>query len=690
MCYAVVEPTSVSVKQSIVHPRWSKMNGIDLNRRDFLKLIGTTGASLLFGIYLNGCDQAGTPKDISDSTKPDQSTHSIEAATVEPNIYLKLDSQGGISVTAFRSEMGQGIRTALAMILAEELDANWDSVVIEQAPADRAYGDQVTGGSASISGSYFELRMAGASVRQLLVNAAAMIWGVNPSRCTTNTGTVIHPNGDQSLSYGDLVATAQKLEIPPLGEYKLKPQSEFRIIGKDIHHWDAPNIITGKAIYGFDVKLPGMLYAAIARPPVFNSTISSFDGSKALEVDGVKSVQVIDNWIAVVADKTWGALKGRETLEVVWEGGQTNLSSDTIRAALAEIAPQPESAPEGVLDAVYEFPYQAHVTMEPMNCVADVQDDACHIWAPTQSAQDVQRVVQSALSLPSSAVTVNVTLMGGGFGRRLQTDYAVEAAKLSRSLGAPVQVVWTRKDDIRHDFYHPYYYIYTRGDLQEPNIPRVRPFDGSNFIPTGAWRSVGNHPDAYARESFIDELAWAQGLDPLEYRRRIYTGRALAVIDLAASKAGWGEPLPDGWGRGIAYHATFGVTHVAMVAKVEVNSEGIRVHKVFCAVDCGTAINPGNIAAQMEGGIAFGLTAALKAGIMVDQGRILESNFNDCPILQINEMPQVEVHIINSEADPSGIGEMGVPPIAPAIANAVFSATGIRVRHLPIKIEDLK
>jgi len=663
------------------------MTGKDLNRRDFLKVLGTGGASLLFGIYLSGCDQTGSTQRPPGTIEP---TQPLPTATLEPNIYLKLDSNGAVTVTAFRSEMGQGVRTALAMILAEELDADWDSVVIEQAPADRAYGNQVTGGSASISGSYFELRMAGAAVRQMLVNAAAVVWDVDPIGCTTKAGVVIHPDGDQSLSYGDLVGIAQDLELPPLGGYKLKPESEFRIIGTDIHHWDAPNIITGKAIYGFDVKLPGMQYAALARPPVFGSTIGSFDGSKALEVNGVKSVQVLDNWIAVVAENTWGALKGREALDITWDGGKTDMSSATIRVALSEIAPQPGSVPEGVLDAVYEFPYQAHVTMEPMNCVADVQGETCQIWAPTQSAQDVQRAVQSALNFPPNAVTVHVTLMGGGFGRRLQTDYAVEAAKLSKSLGAPVQVVWTRKDDIQHDFYHPYYYIYTRGDLQGINRPQVRPYDGGVFIPTGAWRSVGNHPDAYARESFIDELAWTQGLDPLEYRRNIYSGRGLAVIELAASKAGWGNPLPDGWGRGLAYHATFGVTHVAMVAEVEVTPEVIRVQKVTCAVDCGTAINPDNIAAQMEGGIGFGLTAVLKAGVTVEQGRILESNFNDCPVLQIFEMPLVEVHIVESDTDPSGIGEMGVPPIAPAVANAVFNATGIRVRHLPIKVEDLK
>jgi isoquinoline 1-oxidoreductase beta subunit len=660
-----------------------------LSRRDFLKVLGTTGASLLFGIYLSGCDQTETSKSTSALTETTVPAPGLPAGMLQPNIFLKIDSDGTTTITAFRSEMGQGVRTALAMILAEELDADWDSVVIEQAPADRAYGDQVTGGSASISGSYFELRMAGAAVRQLLVNAAATIWKVDPAECVTEPGFVIHLDGDRKLSYGELVGTASEMKLPKLGDYSLKTEAEFRIIGTNVHHWDAPNIITGKTVYGMDVKLPGMLYAAIARCPNFSGSIANFDGSKAFDINGVHSVQVIDNWIAVVAENTWTAIKGRDALEISWEGGNTDLSSATIRAALAERAPQPGSAAEGQMDAVYEFPYQAHVPMEPMNCVADVQGDSCQVWAPTQNAQDVHRAVQSALKLSRDAVKVHVTLMGGGFGRRLQSDYAVEAAKLSQSLERPVQVVWTRSDDIQHDFYHPLHYLYVSGNPQDNSRPRVRSYDGGSFIPTGAWRSVGNHPDAFARECFIDELALARGTDPLEFRRGIYNGRSLAVIEMAASKAGWGDPLPEGWGRGLAYHATFGVTHVAMVADVEVTPGNIQTHKVTCAVDCGIALNPDNIAAQMEGGIAFGLTAALKAGVTVDQGRIKESNFHDCPILQIDEMPLVEVHIIEGSSDPTGIGEMGVPPIAPALANALFNATGVRVRHLPIKPQDL-
>jgi isoquinoline 1-oxidoreductase beta subunit len=670
-----------------------------INRRDFLKILGTTGTSLLVGIYLGGCDQEEIPEGKSTNTDateiPAEDTATpvpeinLPAGTLAPNIYLQIDPDGTTTITAFRSEMGQGVRTAIAMILAEELDANWDDIKISQAPADRQYGNQVTGGSASISGSYFQLRMAGAVVRQMLVNAAAGVWEVNPVNCTTESGYVIHPDGDQMLSYGQLAGTASELKIPKTGEFTMKQEGEFRIIGTDVHHWDAPEIIQGKAIFGMDIKLPEMLYATIARSPIFGGRIDSFDDSKTLESPGVVSVQVIDNWIAVIAKNTWAAIKGRQALEVKWKGGNLDLSSETIRTALAENAPQIGSAGENNIEAIYEFPYQAHVTMEPMNCTAHVQGDTCEVWAPTQSPQDVHQAVQSALKLKRDDVTVHVTLMGGGFGRRLQSDYAVEAAKVSQAVGTPVQVFWTREDDIRHDFYHPMSYIYTSGDPDRRKRPSLRSFDGSHYIPTGAWRSVGNHPEAYARECFIDEMAAARDIDPLDLRRELYNSRALAVIELAAEKSGWTDKLLEGRGRGLAYHATFGVTHVAMVAEVEVKDGVVRVQRVVSAVDCGTAINPDNIAAQIEGGVAFGLTAALKGGVTVEGGRILESNFHDCPILQIDEMPEVQVYLIQGTTNPSGMGEMGVPPIAPAVANAVFNATGKRIRHLPILAEDL-
>jgi isoquinoline 1-oxidoreductase subunit beta len=666
------------------------MHEMKLNRRDFLKVVGTAGTRLVMGLYLSGCAESDIPAGQSETeTLSPSKPINLPSGALELNIYLKIDPNNTVTVTAFRSEMGQGIRTAIAMILAEELDADWNTVVIEQAPADSAYGDQITGGSTSISESYFELRMAGGAIRQMLINAAAQAWEVDPAACTTQPGVVVHPDGNPQFSYGELAGAASEQAIPRMGEYTLKPESEFRLIGSDVHHWDARDIVTGQAIFGMDVVLPEMRYAALERCPVFGGRVTSFDAAAAEALPGVEQILEIKGDVAVVATNTWAALKGREVLEIEWEfGDNASLNSADIRAELAGRAPQIGSAGEGEVEAIYEFPYQAHATMEPMNCTADFKTGRCEVWAPTQNAQDVHRAVQGALGLSRQDVTVHIPLMGGGFGRRLQSDYAVEAALVSQAIGAPVKVVWTRDDDIQHDLYHPLSYQYVSGDPNNIKRPNANSQNGGRYIPTGAWRSVGNHPEAFARECFIDELAAASGRDPLDVRRDIFSGRGLAVIALAAEKAGWGDSLPESWGRGMAYHATFGVTHVAMVAEVEV-TEAIRVHRVVVAVDCGTAINPDNIAAQMEGGVAFGLTAALKAGIAIENGRVKESNFHDCPMLQIDEMPVVEVYLIEGTTNPSGIGEMGVPPVAPAVANAIYAATGVRARGLPIKVEDL-
>jgi isoquinoline 1-oxidoreductase beta subunit len=668
------------------------MNETRLNRRDFLKVIGTAGASLVIGIYLGGCDNNDEPE-IQAGPSDSQATAYAEIASDSyfiPNIYLTIDNTNKLIVTAFRSEMGQGIRTALAMMIADELDMPWENVRIEQAPADPAYGDQETGGSASIASSNLTVRLAGASARWMLIQSAVQQWNVEADSCITEAGFVIHPDGQLKFSYGELVGAASQQDLPDLGEAPIKSAGDFTLIGTGVHHWDAPDILKGKAIYGFDIKLPGMAYAAIARCPVFGGNIASFDGTKAEAITGVKQVFELSNKVVVVADNTWAAIKGRDALEITWDSGENaDLNSTAIQEALAKKAPQPGSAAQNEIEAIYQMPYEAHMTMEPMNCTAHVHDGICEVWAPTQNPQSVMRAVQSTLKMGSDAVTVNVTLMGGGFGRRLQSDYAAEAASVSKEIGKPVQVVWTRQDDVQHDFYHPTSYHYASADPNNPNQRNIRSFDDRSSIPTGAWRSVREFSRAFPRECFIDEMAHAAGRDPLDIRREIYSGRALDVIELAAEKTNWGEALPDGWGRGIGYHATFGVTHVAMVAEVEVNSEGIRVHRMVVAVDPGQVINPDNVAAQMEGGVVFGLTAALKAQVTIENGRVQQSNFHDCPVLTIDEMPTVEVYIIEGTTSANGIGEMGVPPVAPAVANAIFAATGKRVRHIPITVADL-
>jgi isoquinoline 1-oxidoreductase beta subunit len=600
-----------------------------------------------------------------------------------------LDNDGILTVIAFRSEMGQGIRTALAMLVADEMDIVWENVRIEQAPADSRYGDQSTGGSRSISSYYDTMRKAGATARQMLVEVAAQAWGVKADGCQTEAGHVIHPDVEGKLAYGDLVEVAASLNVPR--RVDVKEQSHLRFVGTGIGHWDTPDIITGKAVYGVDVRLPDMSFAVIARCPVFGGSFASYDEAAALAVPGVRQIVELDGSVVVVAENTWAAIRGRGALNVTWnEGKKADLSSEGLRTAALDGLPKPGSVGKNEIDAIYEIPYEAHATMEPMNCTAYVHDDVCEVWAPTQNPQEVQRNVASSTSISQKNVTVHVPLMGGGFGRRLQSDYGVEAARVSQAINAPVQVFWTRDDDLQHDYYHGMSIQYASASLSPAKLPRITSKGGSG-VPTGAWRSVGEFNTAYATQCLIDEMAVALGRDPLDLRLELYKNRPLGVIKLAAEKAGWGDPLPAGWGRGIGYHATFGVTHVAHVAEVSVDENGkVRVQRVVCAVDCGKVVNPDTIAAQMEGGIVFGLTAALKAEATLENGRIQQSNFNNYPLLQMDEMPVVEVYIIESDERPTGIGEMGVPPIAPAVANAVYAATGKRVRHIPIQPEDLK
>jgi len=669
-----------------------------LSRRAFFRISALTGVGLAVSLYLPDRRPAQAAALAAPSTPTPAAMPSDQFT---PNIYITLDKSGVVTVKAFRVEMGQGIRTALAMIVAEELDADWNAVRIEQVGADRAYGDQVTGGSVSISGSYGALRKAGATARQLLLTAAAQAWGVPAAQCRTEAGWVIGPKGEQRLAYGALVEAAAKLPVPKAADVPLKDPNQFRIIGTPRTLYDAPRLVDGSAIFSSDVRLPNLLYAAVARCPVFGGKVVRYDATKAKAVPGVRHVIEIERGIAVVAEHTWAALQGREALRVTWDEGQyAAWSSASIREIALKLAPKlgeaKAKAGETVLEATYDIPYLAHATMEPRNCVADVRADRCDVWAPTQDPQQAKARAQSITGLPAEAVTVHVPLLGGGFGRGHQMDYVEGAVQISQAVGAPVQLVWTRADDLQHDFYHPLNHLYIQARLDAngwpKSLPAPRPFPIALGVPTGPWRAVENVPAAFARESFLDEIAAASKLDPYELRMKLLPEPGRRVIELAASKAGWGRVLPAGSGRGLAYYATFNVTHVAQVAEVTVSKAGVvRVQRVVCAVDCGTVINPDSVAAQMEGGIAFGLTAALKAAITIDRGRVQQDNFNNYPLLAIDEMPAVEVHLVPGDGrSPTGIGEMGVPPIAPAVANAVYTATGIRVRHLPILPADLR
>jgi isoquinoline 1-oxidoreductase beta subunit len=677
-----------------------------------------------------------------------------------PNAWIRIDKDGIVTIINSQSEMGQGTLTSMAMILADELEADWSKVKVEQGPASRAFdnpgwppyierlfgGSQLTAGSMSIRGLFMTWRRAGAAAKEMLMAAAAKEWGVPIGEVYAEQGAVHHRPSGRKLGYGELSDKAAQLPVPQ--NPTLKTPDQFKLIGKKVPRRDTPDKVTGKAVYGIDVKVPGMLVATVQRCPVFGGTVASFDASKALAIKGVRHVVQISSGIAVVADNYWTAKRGRDALVVNWnEGPNAKQSSAAISQAYAALAQQPGpvarregdvakalgAAPK-VIEAVYEVPFLAHATMEPMNCTAHVRADGCDVWAPTQTAIGTQSAAMRATGLPREKVRVHTTFLGGGFGRRGEKDFVVDAVETSKAVGAPVKVVWSREDDMQHDHYRPATYNAFRAGLDTNGMPvawmhriagpsitaqrlglppdRIdramtegaanHPYDIPNMqieyhykevgVPVGFWRSVGASQNAFIVESFIDELAHAAGKDPYEYRRALL-GKSLrhkGVLELAATKAGWGSPLPPGRHRGIAVAFSYG-SWAAEVAEVSVAADGgVRVHRVVVAIDCGFAVNPDQIRAQMESGIVYGLTAALYGAITLENGRVQQSNFHDYPMLRINEMPVVETHIMQSPHPPGGVGEPAVPPIAPAVANAIFAATGKRIRRLPIRTEELR
>lgn len=702
-----------------------------VGRREFLKLCGTAGAGLILGIRL-GLDEALASEPAS--------------ATFTPNAFLGIDAEGLTTIWVARSELGQGVHTALPMLVAEELEADWGKVRVVPAVLDPKYGNQGTGGSTSVRESWKPLRQAGAAAREMLVAAAAATWGVPASACRAEAGEVIHPSSGRRLGYGALVDKAARLPVP--GNPKLKDSGQFRLLGTPVARLDAPAKVNGSARFGIDTRVPGMLYAAIARPPVFGGLPGRVDDTRARKVPGVRDVVRLPDRIAVVADSTWAAFQGRDALQVTWEeGANANLDSASIRRLYEEA-----SAREGVVgkhagdseaalsraslkvEADYEAPFAYHGPMEPMNCIAAATDGRCEVWAPTQFPDLVRSAVAGQLEIPPEAVKVNITLSGGGFGRRIEPDYAVEAAAVSKRVNAPVQVVWSREDDIQHDWFRPAS-LHRLGAAIEgrrltawrhrvvaPSILAQRmpgaiqngrdesvfdwaanvPYAVPNIhvdsvlvetpVPVGWWRSVYASQNAFATECFLDEVAEAMRTDPVALRKSLLakSPRHRAVLELAAAKSGWGSPLPAGRARGLALCESFG-SIVAEVAEVSVTPAGEpRVHRVTCAVDCGMTVNPGIIRQQLEGAVGFALTPVLHGPITIAKGRVQQSNFDDYPLVTMSEMPEVEVHIVPSRRSPGGIGEPGVPPLAPAVANALFAATRRRVRKLPILPEDLR
>ncbi|WP_038019894.1 molybdopterin-dependent oxidoreductase [Thermithiobacillus tepidarius DSM 3134] len=659
----------------------------------------------------------------------------ISATAFQFDPWIRIDEHGTVTILIDRAEMGQGVLTGLAMLVAEELEVDLSAVRTEFAPAGPAYinpllGKQSTGGSTAVRAAWEPLRRAGAQARERLITAAARIWSVEAASCRAAHGAVLHPSSGRRLDYGALAARAAALPAPT--QVVLKPPTAFRLIGQPTPMLDAPLKITGRAVFGVDVQVPGMRVAVVLRCPSFGGRAVSVDVRAAEAVPGVQRIVPIASGIAVIADDFWAAKQGREALAVQWEAGPlAALDSAAIRTALAAAARDPGTPvrDDGQLDAafaqagrrleaVYETPYLAHAAMEPMNCTAHVRADGCDVWVPTQAQGGAQETVAELTGLSPAAIRVHSTFLGGGFGRRLQQDFVAEAVQLSRAVDAPMQVVWTREDDLRHDHYRPANHNYLAAALDAHGRPlawlhRVTgpaaSLDGAHFpyaiphvrvehteadpgVPTGAWRSVAHSQSAFAIEGFVDELATAAGADPYAFRLDLlhHAPRHQRVLELAAERAGWGRALPSGHGRGTAVHQSFG-SWVAQVAEVSVAGDGrVRVHRIVCAVDCGLAVNPNAVAAQMEGAVAFGLSAALKGEITLTHGRVLQGNFDDYPILRMDEMPLVEVHILPSREPPGGVGEPGVPPVAPAVANAVFAATGRRIRRLPIRAETLR
>jgi isoquinoline 1-oxidoreductase beta subunit len=721
-----------------------------ISRRDFIRASAVSGGAL-FAITALGQRQL-----------------EAQAPAVRPEVWVRIAPDGAILITVAKSEMGQGVRTSLAMLTAEEMDADWAAVRVDQADHDPRYGSQNTGGSASIRTSQRTMREAGAAIRAMLLSAAAATWGVPETECSTEPSKVLHRPSGRTLGYGALAARAAAVPVP--AQVRLKDRREYRLVGRSMKSVISDDVIHGRAVYGFDVKLPGLLTAVVARAPVFGATVRQVDATAARKVPGVVDVVEVPAvaegigvhaGVAVIARHTWAALQGRNALKVEWDlgphaGESTAGYRATMRAAVE--APGKETVnrigdPDGVLarsgrviTADYELPFIAHASMEPMNCTAHVRADRVEVWSPSQTPARSAQGIARALGIPVENVTLHVTLMGGGFGRRLNADYSVEAALVARKVQAPVKVLWTREDDMRHDFYRPCAYHRIAASLGADGLPEAwrhrfsTPAIAATYGPPGPdgygtgeadgagnmayrvanrsceytllesgahrgwWRAVHTTHTVFAVESFLDELAIVAGRDPLDFRLamidevtvprpaagagefKLRPDRLKGVLRLAAEKAGWGTPLPQGRGRGIA--CTFDhLSYSAIVVEVTARGEAIQIDRIVCAADCGPVINPNGAMQQLQGGVLQALSVALHERITVKNGGVEQGNFTTYPLLRISEVPRkVEIHFAETDAPPSGLGETAVPPLAPALANAIAAATGKRLRSLPLEI----
>src|SRR5580693_5972632 len=668
------------------------------------------------------------------------------AGKFAPNALIRIDTSGTTTLVMPQVEMGQGVYTSISMILAEELDADFSRVALEHAPpSDKLYGNpmfgiQATGNSNSIRAWWPHLRTAGATARAMLVQAAAQQWQVDPASCTTANSEVIHSASGRKLSYGAL-ALAAGSEVPP-NDVALKDPKDFVLIGKPLKRLDTPDKVNGKAVYGIDAMLPDMKFATLKTCPVFGGKVARVDDSAARKIPGVRKIVVLDDLVAVVGDHMWAAKKGLDALVIDWdEGANAGVSSNDIWRDLRAASEKDGAVAKSVgdikkglasgdrLEAAYELPFLAHATMEPVNATVHVTPDACEIWTGTQVMTRVQSEAAKAAGLPIEKVIVNNHLLGGGFGRKLEADMVVAAVRVAKQVDSPVKVVWTREEDIQHDVYRPVYRDTIAATLSGGKIVgwkyRVSgssimarwfppgfqngvdidgvdsaidiPYDIPNLhvefvraeppaVPTGFWRGVGPNNNVFAIECFMDELARKAGKDPVDFRRSMLGNqpRFVAALNLAAEKSDWGQPLPARVGRGVCVQPSF-ASFIATVVEAEVDEQGeVHLRRITSAVDTGIAVNPDTIVAQLEGGLIFGLTAALYGEITIHNGRVQQSNFHDYRMLRIDQVPKIEVHVIKSGEDPGGIGETGVTAGPPALRNAIYAATGVALRRLPI------
>jgi isoquinoline 1-oxidoreductase beta subunit len=712
---------------------------VDFSRRCFLKASVAAGGGLLLSFGL-----------------PILQRHA-EAATsakiLPPDAFIRIDPNNTVTLIVPRVEMGQGTYTSLPMLIAEELEVDLQQIRVEHAPpdaklySDPILGEQATGGSTAIRGAFDPMRRVGATARTMLIAAAAQRWRVSAASCRAERGEVVHVPTGRKLSYGAVAEAAAGQRMPT--EVKLKDPKDWKLIGTPAKRLDSPDKVNGRAQFGIDVKVPGMKVATVAACPAFGGKLANVDDSKARAVNGVRQVVRLDNAVAVVADHMGAAKKGLAALAITWDNGpNASLSSADIVRQLAEasqrnglVAEERGDADKAIaaaakrLEAVYELPFLAHATMEPMNCTVHVHKDGCDVWVPTQVPVRAQAAVAQVTGLPQSKVRVQNQFLGGGFGRRLDIDFVVQAAEIAKQVDGPVKLIWLREEDTQHDVYRPYYYDRVAAGLDEHGAPvafkhRVTgsfvaarwaprvlkngldpdaaeaaagPYAFANLLVdcvrqeppglvTGWWRGVGPTHNCFVVESFIDELAAAAGKDAVDYRRALLESapRARAVLDLAAQQAGWGRPLAKGQGRGVAVLNAFG-SYLAQIAEVTVGADGnVKVDRVVSAVDCGRIVNPDTVKAEIEGGIIFGITAALYGNITIENGRVQQANFDTYRPLRINEAPVIEVHLVSSTQAPGGIGEPGTAAIAPAVANAIFAATGKRLRKLPVDSAALK